>query len=498
MAELVAKIKSGSFWLIIRFILASLVGLVTMPMITRGLTVKQYGIYSMLFSLMFYVATLSSLGINDVFQRFIPDAYQKKDYGFIKNIVFKGLFIRLFSATVFILMLIFFSKEIGSMLGVAGWEEYFSYFSIGIIFFLGYLLFVIVFQGIFLQKYSAIVAIASLLVRFLALCVIFAMGFKLLALIIVEIAIWILSFTLALYFYQHKFVKPIGLVEKTKIPLRRLLSYSGYSAFNEAGHVVFSSATDLLVIGIFLDPFKAGIYGFCCKIADYFWKFLPTGILWEMIVPVFFSRHAKSKCNKELNIMFNFLVKTDLFFTLPLALTVFILGQEIIQIVFGEKYLSAYPVLCVVTSFFVVSTIQSPIGNVLRAVEKMNVVFHSQFFAILNLVGDILVVNKYGIIGIAWVTSISILGKNLYCFYFARKAVDLKVDIAPLLKIVTNGLVVGVLFWTLKSHTQGPISLAIIVVSGVLIYLLLSYFNNFFDKTEKEFLLKVLPVKLWR
>ena len=62
------------------------------------------------------------------------------------------------------------------------------------------------------------------------------------------------------------------------------------------------------------------------------------------------------------------------------------------------------------------------VGLVLKAVERVEILLQSKMFSVYNLAGDVLVAPVFGITGVAVVTGSAVVFKDLYCYYFARKA----------------------------------------------------------------------------
>ena len=491
------KIKSGTIWISIRFIISSLLAMVTMPLIARWLPVEEYGIYNLLFSLMGYIAVFSAFGVTNIFQRFIPAANQKKKIGLIKNLVFKGLVLRLILSSIAVFLIILFSDQVGKLLKVEEWYGYFSYFGIGIVFFLEISLLSVALQGVFLHKYSSLANIICVVLRTTGICWVLLTSKGLRGVLWIEVITWVLNFTILLFFYNRKFLEQHKNVVLSPLPVKRFAIYGGYSFFSEIGFALFSSSTDLLIISMFLGPVSAGMYGLCDRVIKLFQRILPNSVLKEMIVPVFFSRYAQNNNLRELNRMFNFLVKINLFFALPFALYIFVLGDKIIPLIFGNKFNDSYLTMCVVVGFFVMNAIQDPTENTLRAIEKVNIVFWAQMFAVLNLIGDLLVVKSFGIIGVACVTSIAVFLKNLFCFYHARKNAHLALESKAIITIIMNSLVLFLFIYFAQNFITGVLSLILVFFFGALLYLSVNYFNSFFNSEEKQFLSAVVPIKIW-
>jgi O-antigen/teichoic acid export membrane protein len=170
-----------------------------------------------------------------------------------------------------------------------------------------------------------------------------------------------------------------------------------------------------------------------------------------------------------------------------------IFRKKIIIYLFDQKYLESGIILLIVASFSALNYLTVPIGLVLQSLEKVQVLFYSKIFVIYNLVIAILVVKKYGLIGVALATCTAMLFKNIFCFYYAKKYANLNPEYRSIGKTMLNSLIMGIILFFLNGHAKDVFSLIIIIAVGFIVYLFLSYFNNAFSNQEKKFINGLLP-----
>lgn len=99
----------------------------------------------------------------------------------------------------------------------------------------------------------------------------------------------------------------------------------------------------------------------------------------------------------------------------------FLLAPYIIRIVFGEQYLTVVPVFRVlIATFFVACTFRIPTGNVLAMMHLVKVNYWLSVAECgVNIVADVLLIQKYGSIGAAYATFIiTVLSSLLSGIYF--------------------------------------------------------------------------------
>jgi len=200
--------KTGSIWLAIRFVVSGLFGIITMPLIARVLSVEEYGIYNILFAFITWISIFTGSGLANVFQRFIPEAFQKKDYSLIKALVTKGLLLRFLLSVLAVILVVLFSGSIGNVLKIEGWDKYFLVFSLGIICYIEVCLFSTVLNSIFLHKFAAISNICWSTFRVILLFIVILFGKGLTGVLLIESVCWALWLVLLAFSYYRCFLTP--------------------------------------------------------------------------------------------------------------------------------------------------------------------------------------------------------------------------------------------------------------------------------------------------
>jgi hypothetical protein len=146
-----------------------------------------------------------------------------------------------------------------------------------------------------------------------------------------------------------------------------------------------------------------------------------------------------------------------------------------------------------VVGFTAVNSFGEPAGLILQALEKVNILFYSKVFAIYNLAGDLLVAKRFGVVGVALVTSSAVLFKNLFCLYYASRYSGVRVDWRGLSTICTNTLAMGLLLLSFRRFVFGLWSLTLSIGVAALFYLFLAVVNRSFTADERGLVNRVLP-----
>ncbi|MHA1757221.1 MAG: oligosaccharide flippase family protein [Promethearchaeota archaeon] len=494
--KLYLKIRESSIYMAIGKIIINTIGFLITIYIIRKLSVNEFGIYNILLAVMGYIGLFSSFGLPDIFKRYIPEFNERRQISNLKKLVNKGLLLRTLLSILFVLLMILFSNQAGKILKISNWLGYFKIFSLGIIFSLESNLLSVALTSLFLHKYFTISNLLYIILRGCILYFFLNIGLGLNGLLLGEVICYGILMIMFIYLYKFKFVQfNKGNNNNNEVfPLKRIARYGGFSYFNQVGTQILSVSTDFFIISAFLGPSDVGIYAFANRIMQKLSRAMPHNLIREVISPTFFSRYSQTKNSNELEKMFNILTKFAAFFLFPLAVGILILGDKLIIYIFGTKYISSLKVLWIVAIFTALNSfVFSPTELVLQSIERVQIIFFSKIFAIYNLIGDLLVVKSYGIIGIAFVTATAILFKNLFLLAFAYKYTNINIDFKNIGKILFNSSLMGIIFFLIKKRVTNILILIFVVLIGLFTYFIIAYFNKSFTEDERKIVNRILP-----
>ena len=485
-------IRKSSAYLLARDLFTSVLTFLISVYIVRKLSVEGYGVYGTLGTLMDYLVLFSALGLPSIYQRFIPEFHGLRQFAKIKELVGKGASVTLGSLLLFIALVAVFHRPVGTLLKISDFQGYFLLWSPGIVFFLEATLLSTALYSAYLHKYAVISNSVYIAFRFLAIGIFLGLGMDLKGLILGEVVSNLLFFGAQAYYYQTRFAglhrgAPSGVLE-----VKRLARYGGFSYFNDMGAKILDASTGLFVISATLGPAAAGIFAFANNTMSLITKAMPDRIFMDIIKPVFFTRYTQTRDSRELEKMFNLLTKLIAFFVFPVTAAIFAMGDKLIIHVFDPKYVSSLSVLWIAAVFTALVAFQFPLGLVVQAVERVEINLMSKIFSVYNIVGDILVVKRYGVVGVAAVTGTAILFKNLFIYWRVRRYITFSIDLAALLKIALNSTVMALAVYFMRPVITSVYLFLAAVLAGGLIYLGVSFLNKSFLDHEREIINKII------
>lgn len=490
------KIRKNARYILLQKTITPAINLIITIYIVRKLSIIDYGIYNLLYAIIGYLTLFSSVGLLNVFQRYIPEYFTQKYYSKVKRLVNWGLAIRLSITIVILFIILFAGNALNSLFKTENLNLYIQIFLIGIILFLEIQIIEITLSSLLLNKAIMISYLFATVIKGGIIYLFLESNYGLKGLLFAETIYFGILFLLQFFFYYTGFAKKHP-SSKQALPIKRMARYSGFSYLDEIGWTILDVKTDFFIISSFLGPAMVGLYAFANQIIEIISKVLPFKIMGSLIRTVFFSNFARNGEISQLMKHYNFLNKIIAFIALPIFLIVLVYGDKIIIHLFDPKYLPALKTLWIFAGFTTIISFQFPLQLLIQALEKVEILFYAKIFSIYNLIGDILIVPIYGILGVAVITCTARLFQLIFAFYKIRGIVNLKVELKSLLKISFNALLMLLGLFALKSFIGSAFSLICFSMLGLVFYLLMSYLNKSFFNDERDFINRLLPRPLF-
>jgi len=263
-----------------------------------------------------------------------------------------------------------------------------------------------------------------------------------------------LSFILAVYYLEKK-VFSVLKFKTSKFLNKELLVYSIPLLFS---NFIFSLIlwTDTLMIGYFLPEAQVGIYNAAQPTA--FLMFMLPYALLILFVPILTELYAKHK-KEEFRVVYRTVTKWVFGLNLILLSIFYLFSKDILRILFGDNYVTASSSLIVLGTGYFIGYIASTIQSLLLVIKKTKIIlFNTVIMAVGNILLNIFLIPKYGIVGAAIATG----------FIFTIRSVLLTIESISITKIIPFKL------------NYIKIVFSILVVSAIVKYVARFYEINIF------------------
>ncbi len=242
---------------------------------------------------------------------------------------------------------------------------------------------------------------------------------------------------------------------------------------------------DIMMLGYFTDANTVGLYYPAVRTVGLLRVVLVS--LMSIFSPILSELFAQKK-QEEMSDLYKLVVRWIMTLALPFTVLLFIFPRKV-MLLFGGQYIQAADVLLVLTVATLIQSFTGAGGSALNMTghPKVNLI-NSVNLVIVNVFLNVLLIPRYGIMGAAWATFVSliILGilRSIEVWYLS----NLHPFNRKLLKPIVASIVAYFLLFTIKPylmpfHTMVTLSLAIVITFlsfGSVLYLLK------FDSDDRE------------
>lgn len=182
---------------------------------------------------------------------------------------------------------------------------------------------------------------------------------------------------------------------------------------------IINTQIDSLMIGHFMSTTDVGYYAVAVLFMQAI-TLLPQAVQ-RVTNPSIATYYGKKDYVNIRNLIKGTMFKISVI-TIVIALFLAFFGEMLIGIIFTKEFLPAYVPLLILLIGYSIYAVFVSIGTCLSSIGKINIVFRiSLLCAILNTLLNIILIPRFGLLGAASATSISLVFTTLINMYFVRK-----------------------------------------------------------------------------
>jgi len=410
MPSLITKLLRGSFLRISNIVITVIISFFMMPFVISSLGERWYGLWILAASIVGYYGFLD-FGLSGAVQKYISRAFGKDDYEEV-NIIFNTVFFLFIIASLLVIIIstivVFLCPKFVSnpqnidtfkiVIFLIGLDVAFSFSARA---FIGFL------ASNIRHDVIELIDILKMLFR-TALIVIFLMrGFGIISLAVITLVVDCVQYITITLFVLIRFSSlKLRIYYIRKEWIKELLGFSTFSFITMiANRLRFY--TDSFVISGFLGLGFVTHYNIGARVAIYYEKIVRTGM--SITFPLF-SKFEGQRDFESIRDKYIIMLKLTSIFAVLGGGFLLIFGKAFIIRWMGLKFVDSYSILVILVIGMLFNSIQSVSSTVLFAVSK-----HKQFSmivaaeAVANLILSLILVQSYGIQGVAWGTTLPIL-----------------------------------------------------------------------------------------
>ncbi len=499
-----SEIKIGAILSYIIIAINMIIGVIYTPILTSKLGQSEYGLYSLVNSVMSYL-TILDCGLGNTIIIFVSKALKNKDYKKENQLYSMFLIIYLIigavATAIGIILYINADKLLNSsatikeintaktLLGILA-------INIGITFPGSVFSNMIVAHEKFI--FSKVLNIVSIVLKPLIIIPLLFLGFKSIALVLITTIINILVIIINIVFCKSKLKLHFDLRNWDKALLSTIFGFSIWVALQEIIDKV-NWSLDNFLLGKLAGTIQVSIYAVAAQLNNIYIS-TSTAISGVMLPKI--SKLSEEKENLQEN-MTNVLIKTGRvqLFVVGLILSGFIIfGKQFIILWVGNEYIQSYYICCALMIPMIISLTQNVSGGILQAQNKhkfMTIIF--AIMAIINVLVSIPLIKKFGGLGAALGTGISLIIGNIIIknIYYQK---IIKLDVIKFFKQISLIMITQViltvcgLLLTNKVLINNWLNLIIGISIYSVIYAIISYrflMNGFEKGLIKDYIGKI-------
>lgn len=400
-----------------------IIGLITTPIITRLISPKEYGISSLITAIVGVIAIISYIGLDQGFMRFF---YEEKEenrgnflfeilkYPIILNIII-GIIIFIFRNKISIFILGKIENKLWIIIVIYSFFMMLNRFSLLVV---------------RMQQKAKLYSFFNVISKILDIMLFFLLykkyGNKYIVIVLSLIGTLIISTLLEILIEKNIWC----FKGKTETKKSEILKYSIPFTLTTALTWIFNSC-DKIFIKLYSDLVELGLYSGAFKIIALL-TVIQTGF-YTFWVPTIYERY-----NKNPNDLIFFKKSCEwlsiLFFSIGIGI---LLTRNILIIFLGEEYRNSIyimPMLVFVPVMQLISII-TEIGIILKK-ESKYFIYSSGIVSILNIIGNILLIPKFGAKGAAISTGISYILFLIIKTYFSTKLINFGFDLKRIYLVI--------------------------------------------------------------
>lgn len=473
--------------------LSFIFGPILIVLLTRNLSVAEYGVYSILSATVAVLSTFLGLSLNTFIITKLPGLnYYKR----VKNMVSILYFELIFLAILFTVL--FIPKVNKALLSYLKVENYgFEFQLILTIIFISLICYLLIYY-LAANKRIELQSFLSFMYNrlWILLLLIFFLIFKKINLKIV-FSLWLLSLIISLItillcikkdiVFFFKKIKTIS----TNIIKKALIFSTPLIPVSACGWTI--TFADRYMINYLKDQASTGIYSL-----SYSLVILITGF--SMIISGVLTPYVSKAWSdkKGHQILFNAMLKYNLMIIFPASIGLFALRKQIITLISGTYYLSGLTTMAILIFFPIFAFLTDLYSKnlALRDKTKLIALIYAGG-AILNIILNYFLIIAYGTNGAAIATVISYIFMTLLFYLVTRKQFSWDHRFLKITKIALSSLLMGLIVYLINPQTYTTKILTISL--GIIIYVVLLFLLRVFIKEEysimKRFLSSIPLIK---
>ncbi len=187
--------------------------------------------------------------------------------------------------------------------------------------------------------------------------------------------------------------------------------------------ILLYTQADIWILGMYMPMEIVGIYGIAAKLV--LLVYFPMIAFNAIIPPLISSIHASGN-NEELKNMVSESTRWILSMAMPIILILVIEGKYILEYAYGQEFSAGYASLIILIFGQMIKAGAGLVGVILQMTGEHKVYMKiTMIWGIINIILNIILVPRYGMIGAAAATAFSLSMIDVMCIFIIQKRLSL-------------------------------------------------------------------------
>lgn len=450
--------------------------------LARLLEPDVYGLVFLTVAIVHLIQMFAEWGLGSSTGRYVAE-YRSKNPSQIPHIVRLGTCTWIVSIS-FAAIAIFFLADL--IAEVAGQPPLSLFIQIGAVVFVGYAGVEFcrrVFQGFEQIRYAALIYMLEGIFRLIFVCWFVLAGFGGVG------ALWgfaagsmlatVIGFVI-LYIRLYRPQVTSGLAAREEGLYRRLVEYALPLTLSH-GSSQIDKQVDTLLVGILLTPVAVAYYSLAKQIVTPIIR--PATIFGFTMAPKVGTEFANGNVDQARQ-TYQTVIETTFIIFIPAMVGLLIVAEPAVELVFGNEYLGAVPILKVLTIFVLLEALSQAIGQALDYLGKAKFrAYIKGITALANVALTAWFVTVIGVAGAAWATVITHTVYVLFSLWILHRVLDLNTRQIGISVVKAAGIAIlmGVIVFTIIILSESVLMVLPAIGIGLSIWVASVHYSGLFD-----------------
>lgn len=475
--------------------LSAVSSLIVLVIIIRQLSVTEFAVYTSMHALVLMLGLLSSLGVNAVLLRFLPELRAAHNNRAMYRLLAIGMILRVLLYAIAALVLLGFVDALGWLLKMGDlvwllpWYLLVGFLRVNATFTIGAL------ESLLWQREAQYSLATAYLFKLAAtLGVVWFGTLSIETFILIECCVELLSLVLLLVSafvrWRKDPEKATGDAGILAGHWKRYLNFGLWAYAQNLTSVFYGSAPNRLIIGYFLPVGTIAVFGTVDRLITYVKRYEPLLIFLGMVRPVFNSRFTQPSDFPKLVALANCMFRMNLVVLLVPFILFAIAGKPIFDWLTAGKYVEAAAIFLGFYAVLIIGSASPMLDVLVKLVEKNRIYTVSNLTLSASICLAIPLIPHVGLWALALANGAGmVISITIIVTYLQRVGYGLAIDWHLIFRIVAV-TAASVLLGHSSLRAGAPVIAAVLLGYGC--FFLATYLWPGFRPGEKALLVKVL------